>query len=79
MYALSDSGDIASTPRLLFKSETPGALRLYGRTGPRTIRLMDVQRGSNKVLDELEWSAKGTAIEITSRPTQQAYWMAAEW
>jgi hypothetical protein len=79
VYALSDRTDIMTTKRLLFKSEMPGILRLFARTSPKSLRLVDTYPGSVKILGELAWSEKGNTIEITTRPTQQAYWILAEW
>ncbi len=79
VYVLSDGEDILTTKRLLFKSEKPGLLRLYDRTSPKLIRLVDVRPHSNRQLDQLAWSAKENGIEVTIKPTQQAYWNVAEW
>jgi hypothetical protein len=79
LYAVSDSQDILTTKRLLFKSEQPGLLKLYGRTSPSSVRLVDVTPNGNRDLDHLEWVAKDGVVEMTTRPTQQAYWIAAEW
>ena len=79
LYAFSEGAGITTTKRLLFKSEKPGVLALYGRTSPKSVSLADISPAGPRILDKLTWSAKKDAIEITTRPTQQAYWIIAEW
>ena len=79
LYAFSEGAGIMTTKRLMFKSEKSGVLALHGRTSPKTLNLADITPAGPRVLDKLTWSAKKDAIEITTRPTQQAYWIIAEW
>jgi hypothetical protein len=79
VYAFSDRADIGTAQRLLFKSEAPGRFVLSGRTAPKSVSLANISAGSTGIVDTLTWSARGNAIEITTRPTQQAYWIVAEW
>jgi hypothetical protein len=79
IYVLCDGADISTTKRLFFKSEKPGMLKLYSRSTPRSIRLVDLYSDGARDLDELKWYARDNVIEVTSQPTQQAYWVVAEW
>ena len=79
LYAFSEDGEIATTKRLVFKSEQPGVLRLYGRTPPSAITLTEVCPGGPRKLAGLPSAVQGDAVEISIQPTQEAYWVTAEW
>ncbi|MGA9062589.1 MAG: hypothetical protein WB341_13095 [Terracidiphilus sp.] len=79
VYVLGNGEDIVAAKQLLLKSEKPGVLKLFSRSTPRSIKLVDPYWDKIRTVDELKWNISDTTIEITTQPTQQAYWIAAEW
>jgi hypothetical protein len=79
LYMFCEQGDLSSTRKLLFKSDQPGAIRLYRSPAPRSLRLVDLQPNAEIALDQLEWVSDGPAQAISVGSTQEAYWMVAEW
>ena len=78
VYVLCVRSDIATSQQVLFKSEKPGSLRLH-RSSPRSVSLVDIAAKTPTKLQELPWSSPNGLIEVTIRPTEQAYWILAEW
>jgi hypothetical protein len=79
VYAMCETDDLTTTAKLLLKSEQPGTLKISSRNSPKSVRLVDITPVAKRDLAPLPWSSKDGTIEITTKPTEQAYWVVAEW
>ena len=79
LYMFCEQDDLTSTRKLLFKSDQPGTIRLFRSPAPRSLRLIDLRPNADITLHQLEWVSEGPAQAISVGPTQEAYWIVAEW
>jgi hypothetical protein len=79
VYIFCEGDDVLSTRKLFLKSDLPGTLRLFRSSAPATLSLVDLQPGAERRLEKLSCTTDGGALTISIAPTQEAYWIVAEW
>jgi hypothetical protein len=79
VYIFCEQDDLLSAKKLFFKSDLPGAVRLFRLPAPSSLSRVDLQPGAEKKLDKLSGVPDGNALTISLVPTQEAYWIVAEW
>jgi hypothetical protein len=78
VYVLAPMDDVLSAKKLYFKCDQPGKVRM-SRSTAKTVSLVELEPGMERKVADLAATADGNAISITIAPTQERYWIAAEW
>jgi len=79
VHVFCQEGDVLSAKKIWFKSDQAGTVKLYRASKPASLQLVELEPGVERKLDDLSATADGNAFAITIAPTQEAYWIAAEW
>jgi hypothetical protein len=78
VYVIAPMDDVQSAGKLYFKCDQPGKVRL-SRSMPKTMSLVELEPGVERKVADLTATQDGNAVSITITPTQERYWIAAEW
>jgi hypothetical protein len=78
-YIFCPQDDLLSAKKLFFKCDQPGSLRLVRSSAPLSLSLVDLTPHGVRLLETLPHGYDGQALTLTVAPTQEAYWIAAEW
>jgi len=80
VYIVAAGGDdVVGSRKIYFKADQPGTLKLFRTQAPKSVSLVELDPGVERKLEDLKVTADGSALTIEIAPSQERYWVAAEW